>query len=533
VRDANGCIFSTSVTISNASGPTAIAATTANASCGLSNGTIRLGAVTGGTAPYTYSVDASAFTAATSYSGLAAGPHSIQVRDANGCIFSTSVTITQAGNALEAPVIGTITQPSCTLATGSVILTGLPELNWTINPGEITGTGSATTISGLVEGKYNYVVTTADGCISPASADIIIFPAPSAPTAPIVGPIIQPSCTLATGSVTLTGLPALAWIINPGSISGTGSSTTISGIAMGTYNYTVTNADGCISPTSADVVIKPFPVPTADFSFSLACSGLPTYFFDHSNSYPEPVNYWGWVVKDSLQTIGNMTGQNPNFTFEHKGSYHVTHTITNTAGCVDSKTYKITVFPSPLSMFSIKENYQNIQGQIYLENGSLGADEYFWDFGNNETSTAVSPVTTYTENGDFLIQLFSRNNNGCVDSSSLIYKMLFKGLWVPNAITVGGVSSVSIWKPIGENLSSYKAEIYDRWGKQVWSSDKLENGAPSEGWDGSYKGIPCKAGAYTWKISATFKDGSIWPNSDVDYRQNVQESASGTITLIR
>jgi hypothetical protein len=184
-------------------------------------------------------------------------------------------------------------------------------------------------------------------------------------------------------------------------------------------------------------------------------------------------------------------------------------------------------------VFSLEDNYENIQGQIHLENGSLGADEYYWDFGNNETSTEVSPVTAFNENGDFLIQLFSRNSHGCEDSSSLIYKMLFKGLWVPNAIAVGSVSSVSIWKPIGENLSTYKAEIYDRWGKQVWSSDKLDNGAPSEGWDGSYKGVPCKAGAYTWKISASFKDGSIWPNPDVDYRQNVQESGSGTITLIR
>jgi hypothetical protein len=111
--------------------------------------------------------------------------------------------------------------------------------------------------------------------------------------------------------------------------------------------------------------------------------------------------------------------------------------------------------------------------------------------------------------------------------------MLFKGLWVPNAITIGKVASpASIWKPVGENLSSYTAGVYDRWGKLLWSSDKLVNGIPSEGWDGSYKGEFCKEGTYLWKISATFKDGSVWPNANVDYRQNVQDSGSGTITLI-
>ena len=63
VRDANSCEFSTSATIANTSGPTAIATTVVNATCGASNGSITLGAVTGGVAPYTYSVDGSAFTA--------------------------------------------------------------------------------------------------------------------------------------------------------------------------------------------------------------------------------------------------------------------------------------------------------------------------------------------------------------------------------------------------------------------------------------------------------------------------------------
>ena len=91
VKDANGCIFSTSANISNTGGPTAIATTTTNETCGSANGTLTLGVVTGGVAPFTYSVDVSAYTATTSYTNLSAGAHSIDVRDVNGCIFSTSV----------------------------------------------------------------------------------------------------------------------------------------------------------------------------------------------------------------------------------------------------------------------------------------------------------------------------------------------------------------------------------------------------------------------------------------------------------
>src|ERR1700694_500252 len=75
-------------------GPTAIATTTTNATCGTANGTLTLGAVTGGVAPYTYSIDAGEFSGTTNYTSLAAGSHASDVKDANGCIFSTTATIT-------------------------------------------------------------------------------------------------------------------------------------------------------------------------------------------------------------------------------------------------------------------------------------------------------------------------------------------------------------------------------------------------------------------------------------------------------
>ncbi|TSA31890.1 MAG: hypothetical protein D4R64_17200 [Porphyromonadaceae bacterium] len=84
---------------------------------------------------------------------------------------------------------------------------------------------------------------------------MVINAQPVTPTAPTIGTITQPTCILATGSVLLTGLPAENWIINPGALAGTGSSSTLSGSAAGTYNYTVTNSVGCTSVASAHVVI--------------------------------------------------------------------------------------------------------------------------------------------------------------------------------------------------------------------------------------------------------------------------------------
>src|SRR5262249_19302967 len=52
----------------------------------------------GGTGPYTISIDGGAFVAATSpktFSGLGAGSHSVTVNDANGCTATQSITVNQ------------------------------------------------------------------------------------------------------------------------------------------------------------------------------------------------------------------------------------------------------------------------------------------------------------------------------------------------------------------------------------------------------------------------------------------------------
>jgi hypothetical protein len=91
------------------------------------------------------------------------------------------------------------------------------------------------------------------------------------PTAPTVGTITQPTCALATGSVVLNNLPSGNWTINPGGITGSGSSTTISGLSVGTYNFTVSNIT-CTSSPSANVTISPLVTNTYSGTWSTGSS---------------------------------------------------------------------------------------------------------------------------------------------------------------------------------------------------------------------------------------------------------------------
>ncbi|MBZ4043334.1 T9SS sorting signal type C domain-containing protein [Flavobacterium hibisci] len=95
----------------------------------------------------------------------------------SGICTKTSIESRINIDAFNAPTLGTTTYPTCSVATGSVVLTGLPSGNWTINQ---TGTTTATytnivanttsyPVVGLPAGTYTFTVKEGN-CTSDASA---------------------------------------------------------------------------------------------------------------------------------------------------------------------------------------------------------------------------------------------------------------------------------------------------------------------------------------------------------------------------
>src|SRR5665647_54450 len=228
-----------------------------------------------------------------------------------------------------APAAGAITQPTCALATGSVAISGLPAGNWTINPGAIAGTGATTTLTGLAaSGTYNFTVTSAAGCTSVASANVVINSQPVTPSAPQTGAITQTTCTVSTGSVEFNGLPATGnWTLTkmPGGATtiGTGTNTTIFGLIAGTYSYTVTNATGCTSAASTDVVINSQPVPPASPSQTIDCAA------GSGNAVITMTSPLGADMEYSL----DGGSYQPGITFNGVANGNHTITVKNSIGC--------------------------------------------------------------------------------------------------------------------------------------------------------------------------------------------------------
>jgi gliding motility-associated-like protein len=104
-----------------------------------------------------------------------------------------------------APDIASITQPTCFIPTGSVLLRGLPASGtWSLkrNPDGtiISGRGTTQTISELTSGRYHFLVRNSAGCVSAASSDVIIATQPPVPRVIITDP--DPACFPATVDLT-------------------------------------------------------------------------------------------------------------------------------------------------------------------------------------------------------------------------------------------------------------------------------------------------------------------------------------------
>ncbi|MES2576695.1 MAG: T9SS sorting signal type C domain-containing protein [Bacteroidota bacterium] len=195
-------------------------------------------------------------TQTTSYTATA-------INSITGCSGTSSVvTVT---------VLPTITNftptSSCVSSGASIVITGTNFTGatavsfngvlatYSINSNtQITAMLPSTATTGTIT-----VATPVGTATSPTSFTVIELP--TAPTF-LSADIIPPDCVSATGSVTLNSLPSTGiWTLTRSGTSsaittGTGSSTTISGLAPGTYTFTVSNAT-CTSLASDNVVINP------------------------------------------------------------------------------------------------------------------------------------------------------------------------------------------------------------------------------------------------------------------------------------
>lgn len=168
VTEAGGCSRTYTFTIVEPEDLTATVENLVNNPCnGYSEGSVHINA-TGGTPPYSYSLNGDAPTIIDDFSGLAAGEYTVLVTDANGCTTEVSFTITEP-ILLTADAVASDASIFVGQSTTITVETSLPNINsvtWDPDVPCIVDPCLSTTVSPTTTTTYVVTVTDDQGCVA-------------------------------------------------------------------------------------------------------------------------------------------------------------------------------------------------------------------------------------------------------------------------------------------------------------------------------------------------------------------------------
>ncbi|MFN7690958.1 MAG: PKD domain-containing protein, partial [Bacteroidota bacterium] len=202
-----------------------------------------------------------------------------------------------------------------------------------------------------------------------------------------------------------------------------------------------------------------------------------------------------WYLSSSLSGLIS-TGNTYQGDFFTEGTIYAYDSIN---GCVSDTAFLLINFnPAPTAQFTVDPAVGSgtIPLQVVLNNGSTGQNEWNWNFGDGSAiDTAFSPTHIYTAGGIFRIILTVTNDFGCTDTTGFtiiaIEETIIPNIFSPNG---DGSNDEFYFKIDANSLKSFKATIFDRWGKKV-----IDFASVKDRWDGG--NYP--AGTYYYTIEAT------------------------------
>ncbi|HIP36360.1 MAG TPA: gliding motility-associated C-terminal domain-containing protein, partial [Crocinitomix sp.] len=244
VVDINGCSFTDNSIISLSDPATfTVTTTVVDETCGNANGEITITA-NGASNPIQYSIDNGAnYVSSNTFTGLTAGTYNVAVQDGSGCQSFTQATITNT----PGPSITNVTTVDVTCAGNSdgtitVTATGT-SLTYDLDGVNQQSTGNFT---GLIAGNYTVNVIDGNGCVASQSVTV------NAPSAIVItANVVDASCGAANGEISLavTGgnsTYTYSWVHDA-----TLNTSAVTGLSGGSYDYTVTDGNGCSQNGSA------------------------------------------------------------------------------------------------------------------------------------------------------------------------------------------------------------------------------------------------------------------------------------------
>jgi hypothetical protein len=376
-------------------GLTAGVASFSNVSCnGGSNGVIVLSAQ-GGAPTYSYSLSGYAWQSSSTFSGLTAGPYQVFIRDAEGCVKTASLSISQpAGIAFNSAVSS---NASCGNSDGNIVITtsgGAGSIEYKLNGGSYQTAG---TFTNLPAGSYTITARDANTC---TSATVVAVQDQGGPSITNINATQVPCNGTNLGSISVTtqgGTGNILYSINGGQSYQAGS--TFPNLPAGNYAVMVKDAAGC-TDVSAIAISQPQPI-------VVHASGLPALCNGGSSGQISVLNSSGGIGNHNYSINGINYQSGSLFTGLPAGTYTVF--ARDIASCVSTTTVLIT---QPTAVAVIVNGTSltcngGANGMITVS-GLGGTPSYL--FSLNGTSYQQAGVFTDLGAGTYTIMVKDANN---------------------------------------------------------------------------------------------------------------------------
>lgn len=565
VTDQAGCTFSTTATVGQITGPTAIQVQANPSTCGQANGSANVSGTTGGTAPYLYNWENSGFSNVTSFSNLSAGTYSLEVRDINNCIHTQNVVINDLPGPTDLSVNSTAVD--CGQTNGTITITstlgGNAPYTYSIDGINFQST---TTFSNLSAGTYTVQVLDANNC---SYSETIAVPSSANGPSSFTAITVSAHCQQAIGSIEISavngGQAPYQYRLNNGNF---GNSNLFSNLSPGTYSVSVKDVNGCLhtqtvtvenisGPTSYQSTITPEACEQDNGSITIeqVNGGISPYQFSINGSSPSTVNSWsdlssgtyqiavidnfGCIYSSNLEvseltgptviqtTISNVTCGGTNGVISVSNViggvsplvYSIdggTFSNENTFSGLGAGTYTISVtdgngcsFSSPFIVGGSPAGPTSLL--YFLEDVECGDTEVlFYNFG---VLGGTSPFEFEMDGQAFLTDfmlpigthtLVVTDANGC--SQDTVFTVMppptNDEIFIPNVFSPNGDVANPVWFVEGTCVKTLNGVIVNRWGQEMKTLVDL-----STEWNGLWYGEPVSEGVYFYKIDVTFYSG--------------------------
>ncbi|MCB9245635.1 MAG: PKD domain-containing protein [Flavobacteriales bacterium] len=318
------------------------------------------------------------------------------------------------------------------------------------------------------------------------------------------------SSTISTGTIA-----NFEWDFGDGSSNFSANPPARSYAAEGDYMVRViARSDrGCLDTAALDVSVRSSPM--VDFASEPVCLGEPMIFVNGSSINQGSLQQFEWQFGDG--SVSNLA--DPEHTYLQPGSYNVQLKTTSDEGCTDSLIRTFAVYPIPEASFThTKERSWERETDIqFHDQSSSDVQQWAWFFEQHGVSDLQNPLITFTDTGNFMIQLVVRNANGCLDSvSNRIFIFPETQFYIPSAFSPNNDSRNDLFRVSGLSfVAEFRLTVYNRWGQIMYQSNDVNSG-----WDGTYLGEPVPSGNYAYVLEMKDLNG-------------IKSSHSGFFSLLR